>query len=85
MPDKAERVRRYQEGVVASALEVMASLGARTPAELHPGMLRRRIDHETLRSYAEIGDPLAPGQLLVDPPAPWRADWEAADPDRFGR
>ncbi|MGW8948905.1 hypothetical protein [Streptomyces sp. NPDC055709] len=35
------------------------------------------------RSYAELYEWLAPGQLLAEPPGSWAADWQAADPDRF--
>jgi hypothetical protein len=46
-------------------------------------MLRRRTDHGTIQSYAELFQHLAPGQLLRDPPASWERDWVRADPDRF--
>ena len=47
-------------------------------------MLRRRIGHSDTRSYAELFEWLAPGQLLAAPPESWAADWKRADPDRFG-
>ncbi|WP_336048718.1 FMN-binding glutamate synthase family protein [Streptomyces sp. CA2R101] len=81
--DKSARVRRYQEATVRSALQIMAAMGVRDAAELAPHQLRRRLDPRTVRSYAELYDWLAPGRLLADPPPDWRADWEAADPDRF--
>ncbi|MEU0061695.1 glutamate synthase-related protein, partial [Streptomyces sp. NPDC006334] len=81
--DKTPRVQRFQEATVASALQIMASMGVTDPAELRPHMLRRRIDPHTERSYEELYEWLAPGQLLADPPAAWVADWHAADPDRF--
>jgi hypothetical protein len=46
-------------------------------------MLRRRTDPQTVRSYDELYDWLAPGRLLAEPPASWAADRAAADPDRF--
>ncbi|MFF5026041.1 FMN-binding glutamate synthase family protein [Streptomyces collinus] len=81
--DKAPRVQRFQEATVASALQIMASMGVTDPAELRPHMLRRRIDPITERSYEELYEWLEPGQLLAGPPAAWAADWKAADPDRF--
>ncbi|WP_077797110.1 FMN-binding glutamate synthase family protein [Streptomyces sp. JHA26] len=81
--DKTPRVRRFQEATVASALQIMASMGVTGPEELRPHMLRRRIDPLTERSYEELYEWLGPGQLLVEPPASWAADWKAADPDRF--
>ncbi|MGW4983865.1 FMN-binding glutamate synthase family protein [Streptomyces mirabilis] len=81
--DKAERVRRLQEATVGSALQIMASMGVTDPAQLHPHMLRRRIDAQTVRSYGDLYEWLSPGQLLVEPPADWATDWKAADPDHF--
>jgi glutamate synthase domain-containing protein 2 len=81
--DKTPRVQRFQEATVASALQLMASMGVTDPADLRPHMLRRRIDPYTERSYDELYEWLEPGQLLAEPPAAWAADWTAADPDRF--
>jgi glutamate synthase domain-containing protein 2 len=81
--DKAERVRRLQEATVGSALQIMASMGVTDPAQLHPHMLRRRIDAQTVRSYDDLYEWISPGQLLVEPPADWATDWKAADPDHF--
>ncbi|MFJ9775396.1 FMN-binding glutamate synthase family protein [Kitasatospora sp. NPDC101157] len=81
--DKSQRVRRYQEATVRSALQIMASMGVDDPSQLRPHMLQRRIDPQTIRSYADLHLWLEPGQLLHDPPASWARDWEAAHPDRF--
>ncbi|MEU0847038.1 FMN-binding glutamate synthase family protein [Streptomyces flaveolus] len=81
--DKTPRVQRFQEATVASALQIMASMGVTDPAQLRPHMLRRRVDPLTERSYEELYEWLEPGQLLLEPPASWAADWKAADPDRF--
>ncbi|WP_027927408.1 FMN-binding glutamate synthase family protein [Amycolatopsis benzoatilytica] len=82
--DKTERVRRYQQETVASAMRIMAAMGVSDPARLSPEQLRRRVDVRTVLSYAEwYDDWLAPRELLADPPAGWAADWAAADPDRF--
>ncbi|MGW3357562.1 FMN-binding glutamate synthase family protein [Streptomyces bungoensis] len=81
--DKTPRVQRFQEATVASALQIMASMGVTDPAQLRPHMLRRRIDPVTERSYEELYEWLEPGQLLDGPPESWAADWKAADPDRF--
>ncbi|MFF4401481.1 FMN-binding glutamate synthase family protein [Streptomyces sp. NPDC001480] len=83
VPDKTVRVQRFQEATVASALQIMASMGVTGPAQLRPHMLRRRVDPFTERSYEELYEWLEPGQLLAEPPASWAADWKAADPDRF--
>ena len=81
--DKAERVYAYQKGTVASAMQVIASLGLDHPSQLKPSMLMRRVDHVTTKSYAELFEWLEPGQLLHAPPESWARDWAVADPDRF--
>lgn len=83
--EKSERVRRYQEATVKSALQIMAAMGVDTPGELRPHMLLHRVDPHTVRSYAELHEWLTPGRLLASPPDGWASDWEAADPDRFTR
>ncbi|RCH59628.1 FMN-binding glutamate synthase family protein [Streptomyces sp. SDr-06] len=82
--DKSERVRRFQEATVSSALQIMAAMGVSDPADLSPHLLRRRAtDSDDFRSYAELYEWLKPGELTLDPPARWAADWKAADPDSF--
>ena len=84
VPDKTERVFHYQEQCVQQALQVMASMGVSRPEDLRPHMLRRRVGHAEVYSYAELFEHLEPGQLLAEPPpGRWARDWELADPDRF--
>jgi glutamate synthase domain-containing protein 2 len=83
VPDKSRRVRRYQEATVAQAVQLMASMGCASPAELAPHQLMRRIGYTDTFSYAELFDWLEPGELLAGPPKGWAADWKAADPDRW--
>jgi hypothetical protein len=83
VPDKTERVRRYQEAAVKEAVRIMASMGLDGPAGLNPHLLIRRVDEHSTRSYAELYEWLAPGQLLADPPESWALDWERARPDTF--
>ena len=81
--NKSERVRRYQEGTVDEAMRIMAAMGVGAPDQLSPSHLRRNVTTTETRSYAEIYEWLAPGQLLEDPPEAWAADWELASADRF--
>jgi glutamate synthase domain-containing protein 2 len=83
VPDKSRRVQRYQEATVAQAVQLMASMGCATPAELAPHQLMRRIGYTDTFSYAELFDWLEPGELLAGAPKGWAADWKAADPDRW--
>jgi glutamate synthase domain-containing protein 2 len=81
--DKSERVEQFQRATVRSATQIMASIGVHDPDELHPHMLRRRVTPTEMRSYAELYEWLRPGELLVEPPEGWVADWKAAAPDTF--
>jgi glutamate synthase domain-containing protein 2 len=81
--DKSQRVFHYQQQTVAQAGQVLASMGLTGADQLRPSMLRRRVDHERVLSYADMFDHLAPGELLHSAPAGWRGDWELADPDTF--
>jgi glutamate synthase domain-containing protein 2 len=83
VPDKTERVVRYQQAVVAQTMQVIASMGLEGPHQLAPHMLRRRIDHSRTDSYADLFHHLRSGELLAQPPATWRLDWALADPDAF--
>ena len=67
VPDKTERVVRYQQATVEQAMQVMASMGLHSFDELRPHMLRRRIDHGTIRSYAEMFEHLADGPAAPRP------------------
>ncbi len=84
VPEKAERVRRYQQATVAEAMRMMAALGAHDPSELTPAMLRQNISSSQSASYAELYHWLDPGELLAEAPGPWALAWQAASPTEFG-
>ena len=81
--DKSLRVARYQESTVRQAMQIMSSLGAATPDELTPHMLRKKLGPTLQQTYAEFHEWLAPGVLLSEPPDGWAADWAAADTGTF--
>ena len=84
VPDKTDRVFHYQQQCVQQAMQVMGSMGVHGPHDLAPHMLRRRVNHDEVLSYAEMFHHLAPGELLDGPPeGRWADDWVLADPDRF--
>nr|WP_323747839.1 hypothetical protein [Catenulispora rubra] len=68
---------------MAEAQQIIAAMGLREPRELRPEHLLRRIDQNSVQTYAELFDWLEPGELLADVPQDWAADWAAADPDTF--
>lgn len=83
VPDKSIRAFNYQRATVASAAQIVASMGLNGFHELSPAMLNRRIEGQRTRTYAEIYDWLMPGELLDDPPESWRSDWIEASADEF--
>jgi glutamate synthase domain-containing protein 2 len=83
VPDKTQRVFNFQRATVASAAQIVASMGLGGFDELSPAMLNRRIEGQRTRTYAEIYEWLMPGELLDDPPESWRSDWIAASADQF--
>lgn len=84
VPDKIDRVANYQRATVASAAQVIASMGLYGFDELQPSMLNRRIEGQRTRTYAELYEWLMPGELLQEPqPESWRTDWIEACSDEF--
>ncbi|MGF7121227.1 FMN-binding glutamate synthase family protein [Rhodococcus sp. BE178] len=83
VPDKTARVYRFQKATVASAQQMVASMGLDGFDELDPSMLHRRVDGVTTRTYDELYDWLEPKELLDHARESWRRDWRTADPSRF--
>jgi glutamate synthase domain-containing protein 2 len=83
VPDKIDRVANFQQAVVASAAQMVASMGLDGFDELSPSMLNRRIDCAHNWTYAEIYEWLMPGELLECPPEEWLSDWIESCPDEF--
>ena len=81
--DKTQRVFNFHRATVASAAQIVASMGLSGFDGLGPAMLNRRIEGQRTRTYAEIYDWLLPGELLDDPPESWRSDWIEASADEF--
>lgn len=81
--DKSVRVFNFQRETVASAAQIVASMGLSGFGDLSPAMLNRRIDGLGSRTYAEIYEWLMPGELLEDPPESWRSDWVESSASEF--
>ena len=81
--DKTTRVFNFQRATVASAAQIVASMGLAGFDELCPAMLNRRIEGQRTRTYAQIYDWLMPGELLEDPPQSWLSDWIEASAEEF--
>ena len=83
--DKAERVERYQAGTVDGFLEILSALGLRHPREVGPGHVFRRVSDTQVRTFSEMYEFIANGQLTQDDGVPevWRHEWHSANPDHW--
>lgn len=81
--DKMVRVQNFQAMTIASAKQIVASMGLESFDHLSPRKLFRRVDPHTTRTYADLYEWLKPKQLLVAPPAHWSRDWDLADAHSF--
>ncbi|MES1256005.1 MAG: FMN-binding glutamate synthase family protein, partial [Acidobacteriota bacterium] len=82
--DKAERVARYHKETVKSFLEVLGATGLRTPHDLKPWYVMKRIATGDVRSFHELYPPTDPGALLQMTVTGHLAEaWGRARPDRF--
>lgn len=79
--DKAVRVHNFHRNTVKHFLKVLAAAGLETSAELHPGLLLRRVALGQVHSYRELYRWLTPGSLLDGTaPGDWRRVWEGGEP-----
>ncbi|WP_024793730.1 FMN-binding glutamate synthase family protein [Tomitella biformata] len=83
VPDKASRVYNLQRSTVASARQIVASMGLGSFDELTPAMLNRRVAVHRTATYAELHEWLPQNALVNDPPSTWRRDWERASAEHF--
>ena len=64
---KAQRVHHFHHETVHSLLELVAAVGLGSPSELRREHVFRRVDLESVKTYADIFPYLDPGALLFDP------------------
>lgn len=64
VPEKARRVTNFQQETVEAALELLASMGLDEFHQLQRHHVHKRIDFETMKSFAEIYPPVEPGAYL---------------------
>ncbi len=86
VPDKAERVYRYQAGTIRGFVDILGAMGLDSVDALRPHMIFRRVDDLRVRHFGELYDYLAPGQLLAGDvlPEEFREPWADANADHWG-
>ena len=84
--DKSERVARFHKATVDGMLEILSAMGVRTPQEVRPEDLYRRVAETDVRSFREIHGYLDAGALAgeAEVPEPWASEWALARADTFG-
>ncbi len=82
--EKAVRVTSFQRETVESVSEIMGAMGIRSPENLRPWHIMRRISPTEVYHYGEIYDFLEDGELLHEPlPPTYERAMRAASPDTF--
>ncbi len=82
--DKAERVANFHRETVEAFLELLGATGLQDPSDLGPHHINRRISRTEVRTYAEIYEYVARGELLAAPYPPSFAPWmELAQQESF--
>lgn len=86
VPEKAERVARFQSATLDALHDIVVAAGLNSPDEFTPDGLRQRINAAEMRSIDEIYPFVQPGELLDGARDPRLANWwNAADPASFAR
>lgn len=86
IPDKAQRVARFQRATLDALHDIVVACGVNSPDEITPDGLRQRINAAEMRSMDELYHFVEPGELLAGSPDPRTARWWAqADATSFKR
>ena len=82
--NKAQRVANFHHETVKSFFEVLGAAGLKSPRELKPWHIMRRISPTEVRNYSEIYPYIEPESLLKSsPPEEFARPWAAARSDSF--
>lgn len=83
--DKSERVARFHNANIKHVVELLEAAGIHSLSDISPTLLMRRIDNQTVKSFAELYPLLESGCLLNPDSAPvdWATDLALASSDRW--
>jgi glutamate synthase domain-containing protein 2 len=86
VPEKAERVARFQKATLDALHDIVVSAGLSSPDEFTPDSLRQRVNAAEMRSIDEIYPFVEPGELIEGARDPRLATWwRMADANSFAR
>jgi hypothetical protein len=66
VPEKSERVYKFQKKTVFAAVDIMSSAGIKSPDEVNRTHIFRRVNQEQVKRYDEIFPLVKPGCFLTD-------------------
>ena len=83
--DKSERVMSFHMANIKHFIELLEAAGVHTLKGITPDLLMRRIDNQTVKSFAELYPQLEPASLLNDDtiPADWAREIALASADKW--
>jgi len=86
IPEKAERVARFQKATLDALRDIVVAAGLQSPDGFTPDALRQRINVAEMRSIDEVYSFVEPGELLEGSRDPRLAAWwRMARSDTFAR
>lgn len=86
VPEKAERVARFQKATLDALHDIVVACGLTSPDGFTPDGLRQRVNAAEMRSIDEVYPFVEPGELIDGArDARLAAWWRAADPESFAR
>ncbi|WP_159982262.1 MULTISPECIES: FMN-binding glutamate synthase family protein [unclassified Novosphingobium] len=86
VPEKAERVARFQKATLDALHDIVVACGLESPDGFTPDGLRQRVNAAEMRSIDEVYPFVEPGELIDGArDARLAAWWRAADPESFTR
>jgi glutamate synthase domain-containing protein 2 len=82
--EKSTRVASFHDRTIASVLELVGAAGLKSPADLRPHHVFRRISPAEVRHLGEVYPVLLEGSLINGTaPAAYKTLWNNADPRKF--
>jgi glutamate synthase domain-containing protein 2 len=82
--DKTSRVAQFHRNTMAALAELVGAAGLSHPCELRPMHILKRISPSEVKSFAEVYQFLAPGELLAGASAlSYSQQWQMADAGQF--
>ena len=86
VPEKAERVARFQKATLHALHDIVVAAGLHSPDDFTPDMLRQRVNAVEMRTIDDLYPFVEPGELLDGARDPRLARWwKEARAESFGR